>query len=221
MTGPVRIDIVSDVMCPWCFIGKKRFEKALQSLGEEVGVEVSWRPYQLDPTLPLEGKDRDTYLAEKFGSIERARDLYRNIEQAGEGEGIPFRFEAIAMSPNTLDAHRLIRWAQNAGEGAQSKVVERLFELYFLEGANIADHTVLLEVAREAGMDTAIVGSLLAGDADREAVQEEIATAQRMGVTGVPCFILENKYAVIGAQDPQTIADAVRQVAAEKSAATG
>ena len=143
------------------------------------------------------------------------------LREAGAGEGIPFRFDAIAVSPNTLDAHRLIRWAQNAGEGIQVKVVERLFELFFLEGANIADHAVLIEVAREAGMDTAIVGSLLASDADRVAVQEEIATAQRMGVTGVPCFILDNKYAVMGAQDAETIADAIRQVAATKAAAAG
>lgn len=217
----VHIDIVSDVMCPWCFIGKKRFEKALRALGGEIDVEVHWRPFQLDPTLPREGKDRDTYLAEKFGGIERARELYRNIEEAGAGEGIPFRFDTIAVSPNTLDAHRLIRWAQNAGEGVQARVVERLFELFFLEGTNIADHSVLIDVAREAGMDAAIVGSLLASDADRVAVQEEIATAQRMGVTGVPCFILENKYAVMGAQDAETIADAIRQVGADKSAATG
>lgn len=217
----VLIDIVSDVMCPWCFIGKKRFEKALQALDGEVDVEVYWRPFQLDPTLPREGKARDSYLAEKFGSIERARELYRNIEGAGAGEGIPFRFDAIAVSPNTLDAHRLIRWAQNADQNAQAKVVERLFELYFLEGANIADHAVLIEVAREAGMDTAIVASLLASDADSQSVREEIATAQRMGVTGVPCFILDNKYAVMGAQDAETIANAIRQVAANKSAATG
>lgn len=221
MSAAVHIDIVSDVMCPWCFIGKKRFEKALKAVEEDVDVEVHWRPYQLDPTLPPEGKDRDTYLAEKFGGIERARELYRNIEDAGAGEGIPFRFDAIGVSPNTLDAHRLIRWAQNAGDGIQDKVVERLFELFFLEGVNIADHSVLTGVARDAGMDVAIVESLLAGDADRDAVQQEIAVARQMGVSGVPCFILDNKYAVMGAQDAETIADAIRQVAANKSAATG
>lgn len=220
MSETVHIDIVSDVMCPWCFIGKKRFEKALGAVGDDVAVEVHWRPFQLDPTLPREGKDRDTYLAEKFGSIERARELYRNVENAGAGEGIPFQFEAIAVSPNTLDAHRLIRWAQAAGDGVQGRVVEALFELYFLKGGNIGDHTVLTEVAREAGMDAAVVESLLASDADREAITQEIALAQQMGVTGVPCFILENKYAVMGAQEPEAIADAIRQVAAEKAAAT-
>ncbi|GAB4354732.1 MAG: DsbA family protein [Oricola sp.] len=217
----VAIDIVSDVMCPWCYIGKRRFERAVRALGGTVDLDIRWRPFQLDPTLPREGKDRDSYLAEKFGSIERARQLYRTVEEAGAGEGIPFRFDAIAVSPNTLDAHRLIRWALGAGPGVQAKVVERLFASYFLEGANIADHAVLTGVAGEAGMDDAIVASLLAGDADRQAVQEEIATARRMGISGVPCFILDGRYAVMGAQDAETIADAIRQVAANRSAAPG
>lgn len=217
----IAIDIVSDVMCPWCYIGKKRFERALETLDPDVEIDISWRPFQLDPTLPPEGKDRDTYLADKFGGIERARQLYRNIEQAGQGEGIPFRFDSIAVSPNTLDAHRLIRWSQTAGDGVQGRVVERLFELYFLEGANIGDHAVLIEVARECGMDTAIVQTLLASDSDREAVTREITLAQQMGVTGVPCFILQNKYAIMGAQDPKTIADAIRQLAAKTEPAAG
>lgn len=218
MSPTVQVDIVSDVMCPWCFIGKRRFEKAVEALEGDVEVAVHWRPFQLDPALPREGKDRDTYLAEKFGGIERARRLYRTIEEAGAGEGIPFRFDAIGVSPNTLDAHRLIRWAQSAGEGVQDNVVERLFEVFFLEGANIADHAVLTGVARDVGMDSTVIETLLKGDADREAVQQEIALAQRMGVTGVPCFILENKYAVIGAQDADAIADAIRRLAAESAA---
>jgi predicted DsbA family dithiol-disulfide isomerase len=220
MTG-IHIDIISDVMCPWCFIGKKRFEKALRQLDPAIAVTIQWRPFQLDPTLPPEGKDRDTYLAEKFGGLERAKALYRNIEEAGAMEGIPFRFDAIGVSPNTLDAHRLIRWAQNAGEGVQARVVDRLFELYFLEGANIADHGVLLGVARECGMDASIVETLLASGADREAVEQEIALAQSMGVSGVPCFIIDNKYAVMGAQDPETIAGAISKIAARKSESGG
>jgi predicted DsbA family dithiol-disulfide isomerase len=220
MTG-VHIDIISDVMCPWCFIGKKRFEKALSELDPAIAVTIQWRPFQLDPTLPPEGKDRDIYLAEKFGGLERARALYRNIEEAGAMEGIPFRFDAIRVSPNTLDAHRLIRWAQNAGEGVQARVVDRLFELYFLEGANIADHGVLLGVARECGMDGSIVETLLASDSDRDAVEQEIALAQSMGVSGVPCFIIDNKYAVMGAQDPETIAGAISEIAARKGESGG
>lgn len=212
----IHVDVVSDVMCPWCFIGKKRLGKALDDLGPDIDVDVHWRPFQLDPTLPKEGKDRDTYLAEKFGGIDRARQLYRNIEEAGQMEAIPFSFDAIKVSPNTLDAHRLIRWAQNAGEGVQDRVVDRLFELYFLEGANIGDHSVLVDVARECEMDAAVVETLLPSDADREEVSQEIATAQQMGVSGVPCFIIDYKYAVMGAQDSQTIADAIRQIAEKR-----
>ena len=220
MTETVHIDIVSDVVCPWCFVGKKRFEKALVEIGEDIAVEINWRPFQLDPTIPPGGKDRKQYLAEKFGSMERSNELHRNLANIGAEAGIPFQFDAIEVSPNTLDAHRLIRWAQTAGDGVQGHVVEALFELYVLKGQNISDHSVLIDVAREVGMDAAVIETLLASDADREAITQEIALAQQMGVTGVPCFILENKYAVMGAQDPETIADAIRQVAAEKSGAT-
>lgn len=215
----IQIDIVSDVMCPWCFVGKRRLEKALEIVGTDVDVHVNWRPYQLDATLPKEGKDRATYLAEKFGGAERARTLYRNIEEAGEKDGIPFSFDAITVSPNTLDAHRLIRWSQNAGADVQDRVVERLFELYFIEGKNIGDHAVLIDAAKECGMDAAVVSSLLATDSDKEEVSREIAVAQSMGVTGVPCFIIGQKYAVMGAQDPQTLAEAITKVAGEAGAA--
>lgn len=216
----IQVDIVSDVMCPWCFIGKRRFEKALQSVGADIDVRVHWRPFQLDPTLPPEGKDREAYLAEKFGGIEQARSLYRNVKTAGDGEKIPFDFDSIAVSPNTLDAHRLIRWAQNAGDDVQDRVVERLFELYFVEGRNIGDQAVLVEAARDCGMDAAIVESLLASDADRQEVRNEIEIAQSMGVNGVPCFIIDSRYAVMGAQDPATIAEAINQIAQQREGAS-
>lgn len=214
--APVTIDIVSDVMCPWCYIGQKRLESAMEQV-PDVPVTLHWRPYQLDPTLPPEGKDRKTYLEEKFGGAERARSLYENVRQAGAGEGIEFAFDKIAVSPNTLDAHRLIRWSGSSGEGVQNKLARRLFELYFEEGANIGDHTVLIGAARDVGMDVSIVESLLATDSDRDKVTEEIATAQRMGVTGVPCFLLEGRYAVVGAQDASTLADAIRKVSDAKA----
>ncbi len=213
---PIHIDIVSDVMCPWCYIGQKRLEKAVSDVDDAIDVDVSWRPFQLDPTLPPEGKDRKTYLAEKFGSSERARELYTQVRQAGDAEGIPFDFDAIAVSPNTLDAHRLLRWAGSAGDGKQDKLAHRLFELYFEEGANIGDHEVLLGAAADCGMDTAIVEGLLKSDADRDAVRDEVEIAGKMGVTGVPCFIVENRYAIIGAQDSATLANALRQIAAAK-----
>lgn len=208
----VTVDIVSDVMCPWCYIGKRRLEQALENL-DGIDVAIQWRPYQLDPTLPPEGRDRKEYLENKFGGREKAKEIYARIEDAGRGEDLDFKFSAIKVSPNTIDAHRVIRWAINEGEGVQDKLVERLFQLYFLEGANIGDHDVLTEAANAAGMDGAVVGALLATDQDRDAVENEIATAQQMGVTGVPCFIIDNKYAVMGAQEPSHIAEAIKQAA--------
>lgn len=215
-TAPIAIDIVSDVVCPWCYIGQKRLDTALAA-ATEVPVEIRWRPFQLDPTLPAEGKDRRTYMAEKFGSQARAGELYEKVREAGRAEAIAFDFDAIAVSPNTLDAHRVIRWAASAGEGVQDGLVRRLFSLYFEEGANIGDHGVLIAAARDAGMDTALVETLLPTDADKAEVKAEIATAQSMGVTGVPCFLIENRYAVVGAQEPATLADAVRKVSNAKA----
>lgn len=214
----IVIDVVSDVMCPWCFVGKKRLEKALSEVGEDVDVAVNWRPYQLDPTIPPGGKDRRAYFAEKFGDMQRVAEMHRNLAQIGIDVGIDFDFEAIEVSPNTLDAHRLIRWAE--GAGVQERVVERLFELFFMEGRNIGDRAVLLELADEVGMDVAAVEAMLAAEADVEDVRQEIDQARMMGVTGVPCFILDNKYAIVGAQSPDVIEDAIRKVAAMKTATT-
>ena len=213
---PLKVDVVSDVMCPWCLIGKKRLEKALAST--EIPVEVRWRPYQLDPTLPPEGRDRREYLERKFGGPERARAIYERIEQAGRGEGIDFAFDRIAISPNTLDAHRVIRWAASAGDGVQGRLVDRLFELFFLEGAHIGDRDVLADAAAEAGMDRAIVRDLLESDRDVEAVKGEIAQAQAMGVTGVPCFVIDNLYAVMGAEPAEHLVQAFEQAAKEATA---
>lgn len=211
---PLQVDIVSDVMCPWCYIGKRRLEKALTSL-EDVQVAIHWRPYQLDPTLPAEGLDRRTYLENKFGGPERAKAIYDRIREAGAAEGIHFDFKAIAVSPNTLDAHRVIRWSSNIG--VQDAVVEALFRAYFLEGRNIGDHEVLVAIAAEAGMDAAIVRDLLEKGADRDLVAEEINLARSMGIDGVPCFILANAYAVAGAQDPEVLARVIREAAAARA----
>ncbi|TPK98903.1 DsbA family protein [Mesorhizobium sp. B2-4-14] len=212
----ITVDVVSDVVCPWCFIGQKRLDRAVAAAGD-VDVHIRWRPFQLDPTIPPQGKDRWEYMLAKFGSDERIREIHGRIEPLGEAEGISFAFDAIKVAPNTLDAHRLIRWAGAAGEAVQNRLVRRLFQLNFEEGVNIGDHAVLIEAAREAGMDASVVATLLPTDADVEAVRTEIATASRMGITGVPCFLLEGKYAVMGAQDVDTLADAIRQVAAAKA----
>ncbi|MFN3549289.1 MAG: DsbA family oxidoreductase [Mesorhizobium sp.] len=214
-TRTVRIDVISDVVCPWCFLGQKRLDRAI-ALADGIEVDVRWRPYQLDPTIPAGGLERKSYMLAKFGSAERLRQAHDNLVEAGRAEGIAFAFDAITVAPNTLDAHRVIRWAGSAGPDVQNRLARRLFELYFQEGRNVGDPAELIGAARDAGMDAALVETLLPTDADRDAVTDEIATASRMGVRGVPCFILENKYAVMGAQDPQTLADAIRQVAAEK-----
>lgn len=211
---PLTIDVVSDVMCPWCFIGKRRLEKALSQAGD-VRVEVKWHPFQLDPTLPAEGKERAKYLTEKFGSQERAAQIYAPIVEAGEAEAIPFAFHKILKSPNTLNAHRLIRWA--GIEGVQDQVVERLFTLYFIEGADLSDPAVLVAAATSAGMDGAVVSRLLSTDADLAETEADVVHAQAIGVTGVPCFILAGKYAISGAQPAEVLEGAIRKVAQENA----
>lgn len=212
----VEVDVVSDVMCPWCYIGKKNLEEAAAGL-TDIALGVNWLPFQLDPTLPPEGKDRQQYLSEKFGGEAKARSIYERVTQAGRQAGIDFNFDAIAVSPNTLDAHRLIRWAGGVDASTQDRVVERLFRLYFVEGANIGDGDVLVGAAVVAGMDGEIVRDLLATDRDREAVVHNIAAAQKMGVTGVPCFIIDRRYAVMGAQPPEILLQAIRQASAERA----
>lgn len=212
----LTIDVVSDVVCPWCFLGQKRLDAAIAA-APDVDVSVTWRPFQLDPTIPPEGMDRKAYMRAKFGDESRLRDAHLRLEALGRDVGIDYDFNAITVSPNTLDAHRVIRWAGSNSPEIQNRLVRRLFKLYFEEGADIGDHTVLVEAAREAGMDAAVVESLLASDADREAVANEAATASRMGVTGVPCFLFEGKYAVMGAQEVSTLTDAIMQIAAAKA----
>jgi predicted DsbA family dithiol-disulfide isomerase len=212
----LTIDVVSDVVCPWCYLGQKRLDKAISAV-PDVDVSVNWRPFQLDPTIPPEGMDRKAYMKAKFGDEARLRDAHARLEALGKAEGIDYAFDAITVSPNTLDAHRVIRWAGAEGAETQNRLVRDLFKTYFERGENIGDRAVLVDVARGAGMEAAVVESLLAGDADSEAVANEAATASRMGVTGVPCFLFEGKYAVMGAQDVSTLTDAIRQIAAAKA----
>jgi predicted DsbA family dithiol-disulfide isomerase len=212
----LTVDVISDVACPWCFIGMKRLEHAI-AMAPEVEVAVRWRPYQLDPTIPADGLDRKAYMEAKFGNSGRLQTAHDRLVELGRDAGIAFAFDRIERSPNTLDAHRLIRWAGGSDEAAQGRIVRRLFKAYFEEGRDIGSHEVLTELAGEAGMDAALVETLLATDADRDAVRGEIETASRMGVTGVPCFLLDGRYAVVGAQDTAVLADAVRRVAQAKA----
>ncbi|GAC1335102.1 MAG: DsbA family protein [Beijerinckiaceae bacterium] len=209
--APLTIDIVSDVVCPWCYIGKRNLEAALAA-SPGANVEIRWRPYQLDATIPPDGIARRTYLERKFGA--RVDEIYTRVAEAGRQAGIDFAFDRIERSPNTLDAHRLIRWSQSAGK--QNEMVERLFRDFFIEGRDIGDHAILTEAAASIGMDAQLVGRLLAGPDDIETVRQEIATAQRLGVTGVPFFIMAGRFGLPGAQPAEILADAINK-AAKKS----
>lgn len=200
----LTIDIVSDVVCPWCYIGKRNLEAALAEAPTQ-DVEIRWRPYQLDATIPREGIARRAYLERKFG--QRVHAIYTRVAEAGRQAGIDFAFDRIERSPNTLDAHRLIRWSQSAGK--QNEMVERLFRAFFLEGRDVGDRAFLVEAAAEIGMDAQAVQRLLEGDADKESVREEIATAQRLGVTGVPFFIFAGQFGMPGAQPAEVLANAI------------
>lgn len=215
-TNAVSIDVVSDVVCPWCYLGRARLRHALDET-PDIEVAVRWRPYQLDARIPDGGVDRKQYMLSKFGDQNRIDQAHAQLVSLGAVEGISFDFEAITVAPNTLDAHRLIRWAAASGADVQDAVVGELFARYFERGENIGSHPVLVSAAEAAGMDGAVVAAMLATDADRAQVTEEVATASRMGISGVPCFLLESKYAVMGAQETATLADAIRQVAAAKA----
>jgi predicted DsbA family dithiol-disulfide isomerase len=209
------IDVVSDVVCPWCYLGKRHLEIALEQLGD-ASIEVTWRPFQLDPTTPSEGVDRKTYFERKFGSLEAVAPAHARLVEMGRKVGIEYRFDDIKRTPNTLDAHRVIRWANEAGLG--NAMVDRLFRAFFTEARDIGDREILADLAAEIGLDRSIVAARLAANDDRSAVQDEIEEAQRMGVTGVPCIIVNHRYAVMGAQPPAAIIEAIRQAREEADA---
>ncbi|OJF91078.1 DsbA family oxidoreductase [Pararhizobium antarcticum] len=216
----VTVDVVSDVVCPWCYLGKARLDQAIASVADDVQVTVNWRPYQLNPDLPPEGVDHKAHLAAKLGGQAAVDRAHAMLADLGRADGIAFDFESVRISPNTMDAHRLLRWALVHGPQAQDSVANLLFKANFEEGRNIGDRAVLLDVAEEAGLERSVIAALLASDADRDAVVKEIDMARGMGVTGVPCFILDGQYAVMGAQSPEALADALRDIAKTKAAAT-
>ena len=206
----MTVDVVSDAVCPWCFVGKRRLEAALEQTGED-GVSVRWRPYQLDPTIPAEGLDRRAYMKAKFRDDSRLAEVHQRLKALGAEVGIAFDFAAIKRSPNTLDAHRLIRWAGEAG--VQDAVVERLFSAYFERGEDIGDRDALVRIAQESGMSGEDVKRRLADEADAAEVKAEIERAQQLGVSGVPFFIFANKLAVSGAQSAEVLARAMKEAA--------
>jgi predicted DsbA family dithiol-disulfide isomerase len=212
--APLPIDVVSDVVCPWCFIGKRRLEKAL-ALKPEIPVEVRWRPYFLNDWIPREGISRKDYLTRKFGSVERYGAIAQRVAAAAAAEGLTYALDKIDRQPNTLDCHRLILWAGENG----ARMKQRLMELYFSEGADLTDREVLARASAAAGLDPEAIRDKLASDADVERVEREARSAKEAGIDGVPCFIFGGVTAVSGAQAPEYLASAIERAAAERASA--
>ena len=213
---PLTIDVVSDVVCPWCYIGKRRIEEALK-LVPDVPVEVNFRPFFLNPWVPREGISREQYLTTKFGSVEAYKGIAGRVVAAAAQEWLSYHPELVARQPNTIDCHRLIRWAGDIGKAPEMK--QRLMELYFRDGGDLTDVNVLVQAAADCGLDADVVRKMLATDQDVELVSAQAQEAAEKGISGVPTYVFAQKYAVSGAQDPQMLARAIRQVSAEVNAA--
>jgi predicted DsbA family dithiol-disulfide isomerase len=213
---PVRIDVVSDVVCPWCFIGKRRLEKAL-ALRPGVAVEVHWRPYFLNDWIPREGMSREQYLTTKFGSPERYKGIAQRVTAAAAEEGLTYAADKMKRQPNTLECHRLIRWAEGIGKAAEMK--QKLMDLYFTQGADLTDRDTLVKAAADVGLDADTVRAALASDQDVAEVEQEAQSAKAAGIEGVPCFIFGGKFAVSGAQSPDYLAEAIDRMAQAGQAA--
>ena len=193
----IKLDILSDPICPWCMIGKARLDRALEARADHP-FEIEWHPFQLNPEMPPEGMDRRAYLEAKFGGKAKAAEVYGHIDEAAREAGFEIDWGAIPRTPNTIDAHRLIHWA--GLEGRQTPVVSALFRAYFREGRDIGDRDTLADIADGAGMDAAMIRRLLASDADAADIRTRDEHARARGVTGVPTFIIANQHVVPGAQ---------------------
>jgi len=215
MAEPFQIDVISDVVCPWCFIGQRRLAEALARLPADDDARratIRWHPFQLNPDLPQAGVPRKTYLEDKFGGPERAAQIYARVSAAGATVGIPFAFDRIAIQPNTRDAHRLIAWAQAQRDA--SDMVERLFRAYFIDGRAIGDREVLADIAGEAGFDTAAARNMLDSEEGIDAIALMDQRAREIGVQGVPFYIFNQHVAVSGAQEPDALLGAIAQARA-------
>jgi predicted DsbA family dithiol-disulfide isomerase len=211
----VKLDILSDPICPWCLIGKAQLERALEARPDHPFV-IEWHPFQLNPDMPREGADRRAYLEEKFGGKERAVQIYARIAEHAEAAGVNINFEGITRTPNTLDAHRLIHWA--GIEGAQAAVVSSLMRAYFQEGSDIGDRDTLADIADTAGLDAAVIRKLLDSDADLAEIRERDVAAREMGVNAVPTFIVAGKHAVPGAQSTEVWLRVIDEIMAQDQA---
>jgi predicted DsbA family dithiol-disulfide isomerase len=207
------IDIISDAICPWCWVGRTNLAIALEQLrGEGLEFCTRWRPYQLNPDMPEEGLPRNEYRTSKFGSLERSRQLDAQMTQVGRSVGLDFHFELVRRTPNTVAAHRVTRMAEPLG--LQDAVVDALFRAYFQQGRDIGDTATLVEIAAEAGMDGAAVAAMLAGEEGRKEVVAWDMSARQAGVSGVPSFVMDRHLLFSGAVPPDQMADAFRRAAA-------
>ena len=208
----MQIDVIADPVCPWCFLGKRRLARAM-AMRPDLDFDVKWRPYRLDPSVPREGMDRQLYMRMRFGEDpQKIVEMHKLLLVEGEKDGIAFDFEAMTRRPDTLNAHRLIRWAEAAG--VQDEVVERLFIAYFENGEDIGETRVLADIADLCGMDGREIADLLETDADLALVERDDQLASEMGVTGVPAMIFGGKLAVSGAREPEVLAAVIDRVAA-------
>ena len=207
----ISIEIYSDVICPWCYVGKRRLERALGQLRDRAQAQIGWRPFQLNPTMPPEGVDRTAYLKAKFGTLENFGRMKDQILAAGEEEKILFAFDKIHRTPNTFAAHRLVWYA--AQRGKQDEVMEALFRMYFLEGKNIGDVKDLTHVAVEVGLDRKETEHFLASDNGTVEVKGEEAVGRRLGIRGVPYFVFNGRISISGAQPPDIIVAAIQNLA--------
>jgi len=213
---PIEVDYVADLACPWCYIGLKRLDRA-RALRPDKPVRVRWWPFLLNPFLPPEGMDRAEYVRAKFGGDVAARRVYERITEAGREDGIAFAFERMPRTPNTVLAQRLVLWAQESGSA--DALIERLFEALFVEGRDIGKREVLVELAGEAGLDPDAARTFLAGDALAAEILRAHQQAERLGVRGVPVFIVERAHAVSGAQPPEVLAGLLDVAATAEAAA--
>jgi predicted DsbA family dithiol-disulfide isomerase len=203
-------------VCPWCFVGKRRLEKAI-ALNPDNPVEVHWRPYFLNDWIPRQGISREQYLTTKFGSPERYKDIAQRVSAAAAAEGLTYAMDKISRQPNTLDAHRLIRWAGEIGKATEMK--QKLMDLYFTMGADLTNSAVLVQAAADIGLDADTIRETLASDKDVAEVEREALSAKEAGIEGVPCFIFGGKFAISGAQTPEFLAEAIERAAETPAAA--
>lgn len=198
----LQIEVVFDLVCPWCYLGTRRLRRALRAR-PDILVDILWRPFLLNPDIPSAGLPRQEYMTRKFGGEERARRLHATIAELGRAEGVPFRFDRIRRMPSSLDAHRLVRFA--AREGLGEATVDTLFHGHFVEGADLGHIETLVQLAARVGLDHIAVHRFLESTADADAVHAENLRAHRLGINGVPCFVLEGRHAIAGAQEPEVL----------------